>query len=49
MSTAWWEKVTQRASVDVQRQGLNELWAERTLPQGLLAAVSVEMRLWQTD
>jgi hypothetical protein len=40
MSSAWWEKVTQRASIDVQRRGLNELWAERTLPQGLVAAVS---------
>lgn len=44
MSTAWWEKVTQRASVDVQRRGLNELWAERTLPQGLLAAVSIRQQ-----
>ncbi|SGY79893.1 BQ5605_C008g05246 [Microbotryum silenes-dioicae] len=48
MSSAWWEKVTQRASLDVQKRGLNELWAERTLPQGLLAALmgTIQERLY---
>ncbi|KAK4055715.1 zinc finger transcriptional activator [Microbotryomycetes sp. JL201] len=48
MSSAWWEKVTQRASNDVLKQGLKELWAERTLPQGLLAALmgTIQERLY---
>ncbi|KAK4056570.1 zinc finger transcriptional activator [Microbotryomycetes sp. JL221] len=48
MSSAWWERVTQRASIDVQKQGLKELWAERTLPQGLLAALmgTIQERLY---
>jgi hypothetical protein len=31
--------VTSRASQDVRGEGLSEVWAERTLPQGLIAAV----------
>ncbi|KAM0788743.1 hypothetical protein ACM66B_002835 [Microbotryomycetes sp. NB124-2] len=48
MTSAWWERVTQRASNDVLKQGLKELWAERTLPQGLLAALmgTVQERLY---
>lgn len=39
MSSAWWEKVTWRFTREMKRQGLTDLWAERTLPQGLLAAL----------
>ncbi|ORY91668.1 hypothetical protein BCR35DRAFT_73363 [Leucosporidium creatinivorum] len=48
MSSAWWEQVTGRASLDVQRRGLKELWAERTLPQGLMAALlgTIQDRLY---
>lgn len=40
MSSSWWEQVTNHASHGVRREGGSELWAERTLPQGLIAAVS---------
>lgn len=39
MSSSWWEQVTSRASGNVRREGYDEVWAERSLPQGLIAAV----------
>ncbi|GAA5821960.1 hypothetical protein JCM11251_004797 [Rhodosporidiobolus azoricus] len=48
MSSSWWEQVTSRASQDVRGEGLNEVWAERSLPQGLIAALmgTIQERLY---
>ncbi|GAA5861184.1 hypothetical protein JCM3774_002220 [Rhodotorula dairenensis] len=48
MSSSWWEQVTNHASHGVRREGGSELWAERTLPQGLIAALmgTIQERLY---
>ncbi|BGP31115.1 zinc finger transcriptional activator [Rhodotorula toruloides] len=48
MSSSWWEQVTSHASQGVRREGLSELWAERSLPQGLIAALmgTIQERLY---
>ncbi|GAA6005075.1 hypothetical protein JCM10207_008503 [Rhodosporidiobolus poonsookiae] len=48
MSSSWWEQVTSRASHDVMREGLQEVWAAKTLPQGLIAALmgTIQERLY---
>ncbi|GAA5893277.1 uncharacterized protein JCM6883_007618 [Sporobolomyces salmoneus] len=48
MSSSWWEQVTSRASGNVRREGYDEVWAERSLPQGLIAALmgTIQERLY---
>ncbi|GAA5916970.1 hypothetical protein JCM6882_005074 [Rhodosporidiobolus microsporus] len=48
MSSSWWEQVTSRASQDIRGEGLNEVWAARSLPQGLIAALmgTIQERLY---
>ncbi|GAA5937232.1 uncharacterized protein JCM15063_002846 [Sporobolomyces koalae] len=48
MSSSWWEQVTSRASGSVRREGYDEVWAERSLPQGLIAALmgTIQERLY---
>ncbi|GAA5854495.1 hypothetical protein JCM8547_004863 [Rhodosporidiobolus lusitaniae] len=48
MSSSWWEQVTSRASHEVRGEGLSEVWAERSLPQGLIAALmgTIQERLY---
>ncbi|GAA5904907.1 hypothetical protein JCM5296_006140 [Sporobolomyces johnsonii] len=48
MSSSWWEQVTSRASGNVRKEGHSEVWAERSLPQGLIAALlgTIQERLY---
>ncbi|GAA5971935.1 hypothetical protein JCM11641_001576 [Rhodosporidiobolus odoratus] len=48
MSSSWWEQVTFRASREVRGEGLSEVWAQRFLPQGLIAALvgTIQERLY---
>lgn len=48
MSSSWWEQVTSHMSQGVRREGANEVWAERSLPQGLIAALmgTIQERLY---
>jgi len=48
MSSSWWEQVTSHMSHGVRREGANEVWAERSLPQGLIAALmgTIQERLY---
>ncbi|GAA6009079.1 uncharacterized protein JCM10292_002473 [Rhodotorula paludigena] len=48
MSSSWWEQVTSHLSHGVRREGAHEVWAERTLPQGLIAALmgTIQERLY---
>ncbi|GAA5930045.1 hypothetical protein JCM10213_002852 [Rhodosporidiobolus nylandii] len=48
MSSSWWEQVTNRASQEVRGEGLSEVWAQRFLPQGLIAALmgTIQERLY---